>query len=213
MSASELPGRVEYGRRLFDREHLAPEPFSLFREWFGEAVSAGLAEANGMCLCTHDPEDGPDGRIVLLKEFSAGGFTFFTHHDSAKGRQLAVDPRACLVFWWQALRRQVRVRGPVEVADDEESDAYFQTRPRDSQLGAWASAQSQPIDSREALEARVAQASERFLAEVSRPPGWGGYRLIPRRIEFWQGRDSRLHDRFTYRLREDGNWDIERLMP
>ena len=213
MSASELPERIEYGQRLFDREHLAVEPFSLFREWFDEAVSAGQGEANGMCLCTHDPEEGPDGRIVLLKGYDSSGFTFFTHHDSSKGRQLAADPRACLVFWWQPLRRQVRVRGPVEMVAEEESDAYFETRPRDSQLGAWASVQSQPVGSREALETRVAEAGERFLAEVPRPPGWGGYRLTPRSIEFWQGRDSRLHDRFTYRLRDDGSWDIDRLMP
>lgn len=213
MKDAKLPGRVEYGDRLFDREHLAAEPMELFREWFSEAVSEGLPEANGMCLCTSDPGEGPDGRIVLLKGYSETGFTFFTHFSSAKGRHLADDPRACLVFWWQPLRRQVRVRGRVERVADEESDDYFQSRPRESQVGAWASAQSQPIDSRETLEARVAEASERYPLEVPRPPGWGGFRLLPDSVEFWQGRDSRLHDRFLYRRAEDGSWSVQRLMP
>lgn len=213
MSQHELPGRVEYGDRLFDTEHLAGEPMSLFREWFGEAVAEGLPEANALCLCTTDPEEGPDGRIVLLKGYDDSSFTFFTHFASNKGRHLAADPRASLVFWWQPLRRQIRVRGRVEKVADQESDEYFQSRPRESQLGAWASAQSQPVESRQALESRVRQAAASYPDAVPRPPGWGGYRLVPESIEFWQGRDSRLHDRFLYRKAEDGSWSASRLMP
>ena len=211
---SKVPERIQYGGRLFDRAHLTPEPLELFGEWFSEAIAAGVHEANGVCLCTAHPEEGPDGRIVLLKDYGEAGFTFFSNFESAKGRQLETDPRACMVFWWQSLRRQVRVRGGVERLPEEESREYFQSRPRDSQLGAWASSQSRPIAARKDLEERLAEVAARHPEpeEVPLPPHWGGYRLLPATIEFWQGRDNRLHDRFVYRRHEDG-WLIERLMP
>lgn len=210
---SLLPDRLEYGQRLFDESDLSPEPLSLFREWFSEAIASGQPEVNGVCLCTNDPQEGPDGRMVLLKGYGASGFSFYTNYESAKGRQLSSDPRACLVFWWQPLRRQVRVRGLVERLPDEESTAYFESRPRETQLGAWASEQSRPVASRAALERRLGEAVESYPETVPRPPHWGGYLLAPRQIEFWQGRDSRLHDRFLYLLSEDGTWQIQRLMP
>jgi pyridoxamine 5'-phosphate oxidase len=208
-----LPARIEYGRQPFDLAHLSPEPLQLFQEWFSEAIASGQHEVNGVCLCTNDPEEGPDGRIVLLKGYGEAGFSFFTNFESDKGHQLAADPRACLVFWWQPLRRQVRIRGAVERVPEGESEAYFESRPRDSQLGAWASEQSRPVSSRSDLEQRLTQVAARFPETVPRPPHWGGYRLVPSRIEFWQGRDSRLHDRFIYLRGHDGSWTARRLMP
>lgn len=212
---SDLPARIEYGTRQFDVEELTEEPLELFRRWFSEAVDSGWQEPNGACLCTNDPEGGPDGRIVLLKGYDAEGFSFFTNFKSKKGEQLAVDPRGCMVFWWQPLRRQVRIRGMVQAVSEEESSEYFASRPRGSQLGAWVSEQSRPIADRSALEQRVMDVESRFLGEgvVPRPPHWGGYRLVPQEIEFWQGRDSRLHDRFLYRLEEGGQWSVRRLQP
>jgi pyridoxamine 5'-phosphate oxidase len=215
LSQPELPPRLEYGAYAFDESALTADPIALFREWFGQAVAAGIAEANGVCLCSTDPQDGPDGRIVLLKGYGEAGFAFYTNYQSAKGEQLRVDPRACMVFWWQPMRRQVRVRGRVERLVEEDSDLYFQSRPRATQLGAWASAQSRPIGSRRELEGRLAEVEKSYRDDqpVPRPPHWGGYRLVPQEIEFWQGRDSRLHDRFLYRLEEAGSWSVRRLMP
>jgi pyridoxamine 5'-phosphate oxidase len=212
MSEPLLPARIEYGARLFDREHLAADPLTLFREWFSEAIASGQHEVNGVCLCTVDPLEGPDGRIVLLKGYGESGFSFYTNYESEKSRQLTADPRACLVFWWQALRRQVRIRGDVERVPEDESTSYFDSRPRDSQLGAWASEQSRPVATRAELERRLEDAAARFPEVVPRPTHWGGYRLIPSKFEFWQGRDNRLHDRFVYR-REHGEWSAQRLMP
>lgn len=189
-------------------------PFQQFQLWFEQAVSAQLPEPNAMTLATLTPEGHPCGRIVLLKNFDEQGFTFFTNYDSAKGQQLSYHPWAALVFWWAQLERQVRIEGKVEKVSAQESDAYFATRPLKSQLGAWVSEQSQVIASREVLEERFAQLQEKYRDRpIPRPPYWGGFRVIPHRIEFWQGRPSRLHDRLCYRLQSDGSWHRERLSP
>lgn len=212
---SVLPPRLEYGSRDFDVADLTPTPQELFAVWMAEAVAYPIPEANGACLCTSHPEGGADGRIVLLKGYDELGLVFFTNFESQKGAQLEADPRASLVFWWQPLMRQVRLRGAVARLSAEESDSYFASRPRESQLGAWASLQSRPIPARDHLDQRLAEAAERFPEgqAVPRPPSWGGFRLNPTQVEFWQGRDSRLHDRFRYGRQPDGNWSIERLMP
>jgi pyridoxamine 5'-phosphate oxidase len=196
------------------RADLAADPVEQFADWFAEAErEVPLAEA--MALATVDSEGAPDARMVLLKGFGPDGFRFFTNYESAKGGQLDAGGRAAILFYWRELDRQVRARGTVQRLPEADSDAYFATRPRDSQLGAWASPQSRPLESREELDSRLGEVTERFGAgEVSRPPNWGGYLLVPAEIEFWQGQVGRLHDRFRY-TREDRreNWRIERLGP
>jgi pyridoxamine 5'-phosphate oxidase len=198
------------------RADLDPDPIELFRLWFERAErEVPLPEA--MTVATTDSGGDPDARMVLLKGVDARGFRFFTNQRSAKGGQLAERPRAALILYWRELDRQVRVRGAVERLTDQESDGYFATRSPDSQVGAWASPQSEPIADREALDLRLEQARERFGTEpVARPEWWGGYLVVPEAIEFWQGQVGRLHDRFRYR-REigagDGSWTIERLAP
>lgn len=191
---------------------LDPDPMLQFERWFALAAeSAPLAEA--MTLATVDASGSPDARMVLLKGADHHGFRFFTNYESAKAGQLGAHPMAALVLYWRELDRQVRIRGRVERLPAAESDEYFATRPRDSQLGAWASPQSQAVDSRATLDAAFAAAEERFgEGEVPRPPGWGGYLLEPVAIEFWQGRVGRLHDRFRY-TRERPGWRLERLGP
>ena len=194
------------------RADLDPDPIAQFGAWFADAErEAPLAEA--IALATADEAGAPDARMVLLKGYDERGFRFFTNEDSIKGRQLELRPRAALIAYWRELDRQVRVRGGVERLSAEESDAYFANRPRDSQLGAWASPQSQPLADREELDRRVAELSDRFGAgEVPRPEHWGGYLVAPLEIEFWQGQVGRLHDRFLY-LRDGAGWRIERLAP
>ena len=191
---------------------LDPDPIEQFRTWFAEAESeAPLAEA--VALATVDGEGLPDARMVLLKGFGPDGFRFFTNYESAKALQLDAGGAAALIAYWRELDRQVRVRGTVERLVAEDSDAYFATRPRDSQLGAWASPQSRPLESRAELDTRLAEATERYDGgAVPRPAHWGGYLLRPRSIEFWQGQVARLHDRFRYARDGDG-WRIERLAP
>jgi pyridoxamine 5'-phosphate oxidase len=191
------------------------EPFSLFQRWFAEAVKTEQLpiEPNAMTLATVDEEGRPHCRVLLLKGLDPRGFTFFSNYDSAKGRQLAVRPYAAMTFFWPSLERQVRIEGRVERVSAEECDAYFQVRPLGSRLGAWASPQSQVIADRNELEQMLAETEQRFLDRAPHcPPHWGGYRLLPERIEFWQGRPSRLHDRLNYRLDND-NWVRERLAP
>ncbi|WP_448380333.1 pyridoxamine 5'-phosphate oxidase [Gloeomargarita sp.] len=191
-----------------------PDPWVQFQQWFEEACAAPIREPNAMTLATVDAQGCPDARIVLLKGFDAQGLQFFTNMNSAKGQQLAHCPQAALVFWWEPLERQVRFRGTVTPLPAAASDAYFQQRPRDSQLGAWASPQSQVIPDRSALEERFAQLAQEYAdREIPRPPFWGGYCLRPHTIEFWQGRPSRLHDRIAYRLQPDGTWQQTRLAP
>ena len=193
----------------------ADEPLRLFSTWFEEATRNEPNDPNAMTLATVDADGLPDARMVLLKSVDADGFVFYTHIDSAKGRQLAARPKAALVFHWKSLRRQVRVRGPVTRTTDAEADAYFATRARTSQIGAWASAQSKPLESRFAFEQAIAKYTARFgLAPVPRPPGWGGYRLAPLAIEFWHDRPFRLHDRIVFTRAGEGEpWGKTRLYP
>ena len=198
------------------REALADDPQEEFDRWFEVAQTrAGLEMPEAVTLATVDDEGYPDARIVLLKARDERGFVFYTNLRSAKGRALAALPRAALVFFWESLGRQVRVQGDVERVSEAECDAYFASRPRGSQLGAWASEQSNAIPSREALLARVAELTAKYEdGPVPRPPHWGGLRIVPRRIEFWQGMPDRLHDRFVYRrAREGAPWTVERLAP
>ncbi len=190
-----------------------PNPLKQFEVWYGEALASGVPEADAMTLATATTDGAPDARIVLLKSFDGRGFVFFTNYQSRKAEELAANGRACLLFYWLPLKRQVRIEGTVEKVSAAESDDYFHTRPWGSKLGAWASDQSRVITSRENLEKRFAEFELEFADNVPRPPHWGGYRLIPTAIEFWQGRDNRLHDRIRYRLQQDKSWRIERLAP
>jgi len=206
--------RQNYTKAGLLESEAATDPFEQFHRWLGEAIAAGLNEPNAMTLATVTPEGKPDARIVLLKAFDPRGFSFFTNYDSAKGKQLNITPWAALVFLWGDLERQVRIEGQVEPVSAQESDEYFQVRPWASQVGAWASHQSQAIASREVLEERFSKLKDEYPeGKVPRPPNWGGFRVIPRTIEFWQGRPSRLHDRLRYRVQEDSEWLRERLAP
>ncbi|MDB5545821.1 MAG: pyridoxamine 5-phosphate oxidase [Hyphomicrobiales bacterium] len=191
------------------------EPFVLFEQWFAEARAKEVNDPDAMTLATVDADGLPDARMVLLKALEPRGFTFYTNSESAKGLELGSNMKAALVFHWKSLRRQVRVRGPVEMVTAAEADAYFASRPRDSRIGAWASKQSRPLESRFALEKAVAREAARFgLGEVPRPPHWNGYRVLPVQIEFWQDRPFRLHDRVTFRRETpDGAWLKDRLYP
>ena len=207
--------RRDYTRDGLSEAQAPDEPFSLFHRWFGEAVKTEQlpVEPNAMTLATVDADGRPHCRVLLLKALDERGFTFFSNYDSAKGEQLAARPFAAMTFFWPGLERQVRIEGRVERVSAEESDAYFQVRPLGSRLGAWASPQSRIIADRGELERLLAETQERFLNTAPHcPEHWGGYRLLAERIEFWQGRPSRLHDRLNYRL-VDGNWQRERLAP
>lgn len=203
-------GREDAG---LSEEDLHPDPIVQFRRWFEDAERAGIVFPEAMALATADADGHPAVRTVLLKGFGEHGFTFFSNHDSRKGRHLAQNPHAALAFLWKELDRQVCVTGTVARISDEESEAYFRTRPREARLGAWASRQSAPVPSRDELDAAFRAAAGRFPGEeVPLPPHWGGYRLLPDTIEFWKGREHRLHDRFRY-TREPGGWLRERLYP
>lgn len=206
--------RVEYGDSPLARADVPAEPLPLFRTWLAEATAAGLDEPNAMAFATCGADGQPHCRVVLLKALDERGFTFFTNRDSDKGRQLAANPRASATFWWSRPRnRQVRIAGEVEPTDDAVSDAYFARRPRRAQVCGAASPQSRVIGSRAELEQLVARLTAEFGDEpIARPPHWGGYVLVPHSIEFWQGRDGRLHDRLRY-VRGDAGWRIERLAP
>ncbi len=215
MSPSLADMRRDYTRDGLTEAQAPADPYALFGQWFEEAVRTEQppVEANACWLATVDGEGQPHCRVLLLKGVDAQGFVFYTNYDSAKGQQLAAQPRAAMTFFWPALERQVRIEGLVEQVSAEESDAYYRVRPLGSRLGAWASPQSQVIANRYELEQRLTEVQQRFVdGEPSRPPFWGGYRLKPQRIEFWQGRSSRLHDRLDYQRTEDG-WQRQRLAP
>lgn len=204
--------RKDYKLAALSESDCAASPFAQFEKWFADAVAASLPEPNAMTLATVDAAHRPSTRIVLIKEFDALGPVWFTNYQSRKGRELAGNNFAALQFHWVELERVVRIEGRVEKIDDAESDAYFASRPLDSRIGAWASPQSEAINGRAVLVARAAQFAAKFLLNPPRPPHWGGYRLVPDRFEFWQGRPSRLHDRIVYSV-VDGAWGIARLAP
>jgi pyridoxamine 5'-phosphate oxidase len=197
----------------FDVDDLLPDPIALFERWYDAADAAGCDEPNAMAVATVDADGHPDVRTVLARGVDSRGFVFYTNVESVKGRELERIPYAALLFRWVEVHRQVRVRGTVTRVSDADADAYFATRPRESRIGAWASAQSSVLRDRAELDARVEEFTRRFAGgDVPRPPHWGGYRVRPDELEFWQGRVNRLHDRFKYR-RSDGGWTVERLSP
>jgi pyridoxamine 5'-phosphate oxidase len=211
MSLAEL--RKDYSLAVLLEKDLARDPFRQFEKWFQEAEAAKVAEPNAMILSTAGA-GGPSARTVLLRGLDGRGFVFYSHYESRKGRDLAASPRASLLFPWLALERQVIVEGAVARVPREESAAYFHSRPHASQLAAWASAQSAVIADRAALDAAFKAAEKKYAGqEVPLPPHWGGWRLSPETVEFWQGRRNRLHDRLRYRRSEDGGWLVERLSP
>jgi len=205
--------RKSYERGALDENASEADPLKQFEHWFRQALDGQLPEPNAMTLATVGSDGRPSTRIVLVKGFDAGGLVWYTNYDSRKGRELAAHPWAALQFHWVELERVVRIEGRVEKASAEESDAYFASRPLDSRIGAWASPQSEVIASRAALVAHAAKFAARFAFSPPRPPHWGGFRLVPDRWEFWQGRKSRLHDRLRYRITDDGAWLRERLAP
>ncbi len=206
--------RHDYVAHGLRRADLEPDAIKQFAKWFGAAAAAEIRDVNAMSLATIGSDGGPDVRVVLLKAISDRGLVFFTNYLSTKARQLEANPQAALTFFWVQLERQIRIRGTVERTSRDESEEYFRSRPLGSQLGAWASAQSEVIDDRSALEARLTEVTQQFAGgDVPLPDYWGGYRLYPDTIEFWQGRANRLHDRFRYTRQADQDWVIERLSP
>jgi pyridoxamine 5'-phosphate oxidase len=205
--------RAAYGHAELDESTAPAEPLDLFAEWFAGARAAGVDEPNAMTLATADEAGRPSARMVLLKAADEDGFSFFTNREGRKGRELAANPRAALVFWWAPLGRQVRVEGDIEAVGDAEADEYWRSRPRGSRLGGWASAQSRPLPNRATLDSALAEVEARYPGEdIPRPPYWSGFRVVPDRIEFWQGRPDRLHDRISYTRVADG-WERVRLAP
>jgi len=206
--------RHEYIGEGLRRADLDPDPIKQFHAWFMAAIAAGIHDANAMALATSTLDGRTSARVVLLKDFDERGFVFFTNYASDKGRQLDKNPRAALVLYWMEVERQIRIEGIVEKTSRDESEKYFHTRPIGAQLGAWASRQSEVIGARRVIDARLEEMKERFAGgKIPLPPHWGGYRLKPERMEFWQGRPNRLHDRFRYSHQADESWSIDRLAP
>lgn len=205
--------RLDYGRASLDESDVLDHPVDQFAKWFDEAMKAQVFEANTMSVATVGNDGKPSSRIVLIKQYDHSGFTWYTNYDSQKGRQLAENPHAALLFFWRELERQVRIEGRVEKTSTEDSDKYFYSRPVKSQLAAVASQQSEPIASRAHMETNFAAVEAASGGHPQRPPHWGGYRLIPERVEFWQGRASRFHDRIVFTLQPDGSWSRQRIQP
>jgi pyridoxamine 5'-phosphate oxidase len=205
--------RKDYGQATLSENDVAIDPFVQFNAWFEQALKAEVNEPNAMSVATVDAHGKPSSRIVLIKQFDGRGFTWYTNYDSQKGRQLQGNPHAALLFFWPELERQIRIEGRVELTSDEESDKYFHSRPLKSRLAAIASAQSMPIANRAALEEHYDAVAKQYGEEPPRPSNWGGFRLVPERLEFWQGRRSRFHDRIVYTLQADGSWTRQRLQP
>jgi pyridoxamine 5'-phosphate oxidase len=212
MSESITDRRLSYERGELDETHAAPEPFAQFARWLEDALAANLKEPNAMTVATADERGRPSARIVLLRGWDERGFVFFTNYESRKGREAEANPYASLLFFWDVLEREVRIDGRIVRLEPAESDAYFARRPRGHRLSAWASPQSRVVADRATLEAAMHDAEARFPDDVPRPPYWGGYRVEPETIEFWQGRRNRVHDRLQYRRAESG-WLRERLAP
>jgi pyridoxamine 5'-phosphate oxidase len=214
MTAAISAIRKDYSHQSLHEKEVDRNAIRQFDKWWQEAVNSEIDEVNAMTLATASSDGIPSGRIVLLKGYDEKGFVFFTNYESYKGKQLEENPRACLVFFWKELERQIRITGIVETVSAAESDTYFNSRPESSRIGAWTSPQSQVIESRDWLEGKEKEYTKLFGAQpLKRPPYWGGYRVKPITIEFWQGRPSRLHDRLQYTLQNDGSWKIERLAP
>ncbi len=208
--------RRQYAQAKLSRDHVADDPIEQFRDWFDEALDADVHEPNAMTLATAAPDAAPSARIVLLKGLDDRGFHFYTNYESRKGTEIDQNPHVALVFWWGPLERQVRIEGEATRLPDEESTEYFHSRPRGSQLGAWASPQSRVVDSREALKDHLDAVTDEYADDerIPRPSHWGGYVVQPTEIEFWQGRPNRLHDRLRYRRSApDAEWTIDRLAP
>ncbi len=206
--------RRDYSHKSLSENDMEADAIKQFEKWWDEAVSSKIDEVNAMTLATASIDALPSARIVLLKEFNEKGFVFFSNYESYKAQQLAENPKACLVFFWKELERQVRITGLIQKINSQQSDEYFQSRPEASRIGAWASPQSRVIESRDWLDEKFNELVNKMEgSSISRPPQWGGYIVKPVVIEFWQGRPSRLHDRIQYTLEESGNWKIERLAP
>ena len=205
--------RIEYLRGTLDETNADANPFVMFQHWLDDAIAENLSEPNAMILATAALDGKPSARVMLLRHVDERGFVFFTNYASRKGKETAQNPFAALVFFWQPLHRQIRVEGRIERVSAQESDAYFDSRPRGNQLSAAASPQSQVIPNREFLETRVTELDARYTKNILRPAHWGGYRVVPDVIEFWQGRENRLHDRLRYTRAQDNTWKIERLAP
>lgn len=206
--------RYDYNRFILLEKDAAPNPFDQFGRWLKDAEDEGTKDFNAFMLSTIAEDGFPNSRIVLLRDFDKSGLTFFTNYQSSKGRQIEKNNKVCMTFFWNNLERQVRVYGVAMKVDEKESDEYFATRPRESQIGAWASMQSHEMRDRDELEENVVKYSNKFAGkQVPRPPHWGGFRIVPHYFEFWQGRPGRLHDRLQYKVNEDFEWFIHRLAP
>ncbi len=206
--------RTEYKLQTLNESDVANHPIRQFDKWWSEAMNSDIDEVNAMVLATATKDGKPSARIVLLKDYDEKGFVFYTNYDSQKGLELADNPNASIVFFWKELQRQVRIEGVIEKVSAEESDTYFNSRPEGSRIGAWASPQSKVVPTRNVLEDKYEEYHQKFAGKnIPRPSHWGGYRIKPTEIEFWQGRPNRLHDRILYSQQEEGNWKIERLAP
>jgi len=205
--------RTEYSLQSLEEKDVAENPIEQFARWWSDAIKSEIPEVNAMTLATSTITGKPAARIVLLKGYDERGFVFFTNYKSNKGKELAENPNAALVFFWKEIERQIRIEGMVEKIHAEESDEYFFSRPVGSRIGAWASPQSQVIENRQILEINVERYTTGFENSIPRPPHWGGYRVMPERLEFWQGRSNRLHDRIQYAKTADGSWKVDRLAP